>query len=107
MLLGIKNLCSSAALSIKRIAYLLVEQTVHYKHQHALQAVEKDKDVRHGHGGLKLEAAKDPHGAQDSKLSHCSDCECPAGGDKYIYDIPTLTQWMSVYFTTTRALLHI
>lgn len=64
---------------------MLVEQAVHDKHQHTLQGVQEGENVRHGHGGLvKLEAAKDPHAAQHGKLSDCSGCEYPAGGDKDI-----------------------
>lgn len=56
---------------------------MHDEEHDPLKAAEDGEKVGHGDGALlKLETAKDPHGAQHAQLSHCSDGERPAGGDK-------------------------
>ena len=55
---------------------------MHDEEHNALKAAKDGKQVRWDYCVLKLEATKDPHGAQQTQLSHCSDGERPAGGNK-------------------------
>lgn len=62
---------------------LFGEQTVHREEHHPLKAAKDGEQVRQGYGAfIKLEGTKDPHGSQHTELSHCSDGECPAGGNR-------------------------
>lgn len=55
---------------------------MHDKEHQPLKAAEDGEQVGHGYGALlELETAENPHGAQYTQLSHCSDGECPAGGN--------------------------
>lgn len=66
---------------------LFRKQAVHDKEHHSLKAGKDGEQVRHDYGALvKLETSKDPHGAQDTQLSHCSNSERPAGGNKDSYE---------------------
>lgn len=65
---------------------LFGKQTVHDKEHNTLKAAKNGEQVRHGYSAfLKLETTKDPHDAQNAQLSHCSNGECPAGGNKDAY----------------------
>lgn len=56
---------------------------MHDKKHNSLKAAKYCEQIRHGYGApLKLETAEDPHEAQNAHLSHCSDGECPAGGNR-------------------------
>lgn len=62
---------------------LFRKQTVHDKEHNPLKAAKDGEQVRHGYCALfKLETAKNPHSAQHTQLSHCSNDERPAGGNK-------------------------
>ncbi len=64
---------------------LFDKQTVHDEEQNPLKAAKDGEQVGHDYCALvKLEATKDPHGAQHAQLSHCSNGERPAGGNKDI-----------------------
>lgn len=63
---------------------LFRKQTVHDKEHNPLKAAKDGEEVRHGYCALlKLETTKDPHGAQHTELSHCSNGECPAGESEH------------------------
>ena len=59
---------------------------MHDEEQNALNAAKDGEQVRHGYSVVgKLERTKDPHDAQHTQLSHCSNSERPAGGNKYAH----------------------
>lgn len=71
---------------LRNVTDLFRKQTVHDEEHNPLKAAKNGEQVRHGYSALrKLETTKDPHGAQQTQLSHCSNGECPAGGNKDAY----------------------
>lgn len=69
---------------------LLRKQTVHNKEQNPLKTAKDGEQVRHYNSTLlKLETSEYPHGAQHTQLGHCSNGECPTGGNK----IRMLNSW--------------
>lgn len=61
---------------------LFRKQTVHDEEHDPLKAAKDGEQVRHDYGALlELETPKNPHGAQNTQLGHCSNGECPAGGN--------------------------
>lgn len=65
---------------------LFGKQTMHDKEHDTLKTAKNGKQVRHGYGAFfKLKTAKNPRDTQHTQLSHCSNGECPAGGNKDTY----------------------
>ena len=62
---------------------LFSKQTVHDKEHDPLEAAKDGEQISCDYcAPFKLETAEDPHGAQQTQLSHCSDGERPAGGNR-------------------------